>query len=371
MIKNKIGTDVDVFINIKYSTGGIMKKTVSLFLAIVFIFAAQVKSQDLQETLSGLSSDAASAYVNPIISGFGSNLNSGWVSRVPTDLFGFHFGIKIIAMGSMFGDEDKTFNATGSFRFTDAQAAEILANSGISTSNPFYSSIKNELLSAEQSVTFTGPTIVGSDAEYLNVNFPGATIQGQNVAQYNLTVEQVKGYLKDLSFFHTVAPQLNVGTVFGTNASFRYLPSIDLGDLGKFEFFGFGLIHNPSAWLKMPLPVDLGVGFFTQSMKVGDVFETSATQYGIFASRTFGAIISFTPYASLTLENSTTTVSYDYNFDTPVGPQTSSVKFDLEGKNGFGATVGIAMKLIFLNVNVDYKMSDINTISAGLSFFGQ
>ncbi|MDP3682620.1 MAG: hypothetical protein Q8S01_01690, partial [Ignavibacteria bacterium] len=64
-----------------------MKRAYSFFTVIIlfaFIFSGVGKSQTLQETLSNLSNDAAQAYVSPIISGFGANLNSGWVHKSPS-----------------------------------------------------------------------------------------------------------------------------------------------------------------------------------------------------------------------------------------------------------------------------------------------
>lgn len=346
----------------------------TILFALIFAFSTSAQSDPtLEETLSNLSSDAASAYVSPVISGFGSNLNSGWITGAPEAIkFGLTLNLRVVAMGSMFGDDDKTFASTGSFRYTAAQADEILSASNITPStvgSAQYNSIKAELLGQSWQVNISGPTIIGAKDQYLEVEFPGAPIQGQTVGQYSVTLNEVNGYLEDLSLLPMAAAQLNVGTVFGTNASFRYLPDIELGDLGKFSYFGFGLIHNPGVWMSNPLPVDVAVGYFTQTMKVGDIFESTANQYGVYVSKKFGYGISITPYLGLTMETSETTVSYDYEFTDPTGGSTvTSVSFDLEGKNGFGATIGANINLLILNLNVDYKMADINTVSAGISF---
>lgn len=342
-----------------------------LKLVMILVLAggiASVKAQSLDETLSNLSSDAAKKYVAPVVDAFGSNLNSGWVTKVPNQLLGFNLNIRVIGVGTLLDEADQNFSSTGKFNYTSDQVDAILQNSGYNPGSQQYNALKQEILSQEWDVNLSGPTITGSENEYLNVEFPGATIQGQQVGKYKTEIQDVKGFLNKLSIFPSAAVQLNVGTVFGTNAAIRWTPSIDIQDLGKFSWFGIGFIHNPGIWMNNPLPVDVAVGYFYQKLEVGDIFESKATQFGVYVSKTFGAVISITPYASLTTESSETTIQYDYKFDTEVGPQTAKINFDLEGANTSALTVGLAFKLAVLNLNVDYKMAKVNTIGAGISF---
>ena len=338
------------------------------FILLLVSGIATSKAQSLDETLSNLSSDAAKKYVAPVVDAFGSNLNSGWVTKVPNQLLGFHLNVRVMGVGTLLDDADQTFSTSGKFNYTSSQVDAILQNSGYNPGSQQYEALKDEILSREWDVILNGPTITGKESDYLNVEFPGATIEGQQVGKYTTEIPDVKGFLDELSIFPSAAVQLNVGTVFGTNAAIRWTPSIDVQDLGKFSWFGIGFIHNPGIWLNNPLPVDVAVGYFYQKLEVGDIFESKATQFGVYVSKTFGAIVSITPYASLTTESSETTIQYDYNFDTEVGPQTAKIKFDLEGANTSALTVGVALKLAVLNLNVDYKMAKVNTVGAGISF---
>ncbi len=356
-------------------------KNIKLLISIISflsIIQFNLKAQNLEETLSNLSSSVGKAYVSPILSAFGSNLNSGWVSKLPpADFLGLHLDIKVIAMGSFFSDDVKKFNATGDFYFSEFQVEQILANSNITAStvgSQIYNDLKNELMRTKFSVNFSGPTIVGSKKEYLKVKFPGKTIQAGNqqytVNQYEIQIDEVKGFLDEIPALPSGAVQLTVGTIAGTYASLRYLPSVEIEDMGKFTFWGIGLIHNTGIWFKDPLPLDLAVAFFTQKMKVGDIFESNATQYGIYAGKTLGAIISITPYAGFTFEKSKTSVTYDYQSNetvngVPVPP--TKVKFEAEGNNGSAVTVGMNIKLVALNINADYKFAKTRTLSVGIS----
>ncbi|MEW5843284.1 MAG: DUF6588 family protein [Bacteroidota bacterium] len=350
------------------------KRIFTVLVILGLICSAAVKAQSLQETLSSLSSIVGKAYVKPVISAFGSNLNSGWVSQVPSATkLGFHLDVKIIAMGSFFPSDVKSFVESGQFYFSDQQAATIIQNTKTAPApgSPAYNQLKTQILNTPFNVNFSGPTIVGSKSQYLSINFPGEKFQGYQLTSTTFTANAVKGFLDELPAFPTAAAQLTVGTVFGTNVSIRYFPDTEVKDMGKFSFFGAGFIHNIGVWFPNPLPLDLGVGFFTQKMKVGDIFESTAAQYGIYASKTFGFIVSFTPYVGLTMETSKTTVSYNYQSNqtvsgVPVPPV--KISFDIDGENSSSAVVGFNLHLAVVNINADYKFAKTSTASAGVSF---
>ncbi|MCX6168846.1 MAG: hypothetical protein NTX65_05885 [Ignavibacteriales bacterium] len=347
------------------------KKLLSLILILGLVFSSSFKAQSLDETLSKLSSTVGSAYVKPIISAFGSNLNSGWVSQFPSATpLSFHIDLKIVAMGSFFSDNVKTFTATDQFYFDQNQTNSILANSGITPSSPGYQNAYNQIYGQPFTVTFSGPTIIGSKDENLVVRFPGKP--SVNVNAVDVQIPVVKGYLPEAlqKIFPTATAQLTVGTVFGTNLAIRYFPDVNIGELGKSSYFGVGLIHNFGVWFPNPLPLDLTVGYFTQKLKVGTIFESNASQYGIYASKTLGIIVSFTPYIGLTVETSKTTVSYDYTSNQTLNgvPVKAHISVDLEGENKSSAVIGFNLHLGIVNINADYKLAKTKTVSAGISF---
>ncbi len=87
-------------------------KHLLIILAFILTLTNLNHSQSIDETLSHLSSDAGSAYVEPIISAFGSNMNSGWVNGVPpATLLGLHFQVRLIVIGTFLQDANRTFFA--------------------------------------------------------------------------------------------------------------------------------------------------------------------------------------------------------------------------------------------------------------------
>ena len=354
------------------------KRLLSLILILGLVFSSSFKAQSLDETLSKLSSTVGKAYVKLVISAFGSNLNSGWVSQFPSQTkLGFHLDLKIVAMGSFFPSDVKNFTASGGFYFSGSQVDQILQGSNYTPATigqTNYNNLKQQIVAQQFNVNFSGPTIVGSKNDYLKIQFPGQTVTSGStsytVQAYNVAVQEVKGFLDGIPAFPTAAAQLTVGTVFGTNVAVRYLPDIDIKDMGKFKYFGAGIIHNPGVWFPNPLPLDLTVGIFTQKLTVGSIFESKATQMGIYASKTFGFIISVTPYVGLTTESSKTTVSYDYISNQTLNgvPVKAHISMEMEGENTSSAVVGLNIHLGILNINADYKLAKTKTASAGVSF---
>jgi len=349
----------------------------NLFLIAFFSFSSAAllfaqNNGDLEQTLSNLSSTAVNAYISPAVSGFGSNLNSGWVSKLPSaSKMSPYVDFKIIGMGSFFTNNEKNFFTTSQVRFTDQQADEILANSGYYFPDPQYIILKNEMLSRDWTVNISGPTIIGSKNEKAKIEFPGDPSRG--LQSHTVTIDQVKGLLDNWKVFPSAAIQLTVGTVAGTNLSVRYLPDISKtfgfnDQLGKFTFWGIGAIHNPGVWFMIPLPVDLGVGYFYQKLTVGNIIESTNSQFGLYVSKSFGLNIFFVPYAGITFESSKTKVSYEYNYGTTTGPSTLRINLDLEGENDAALLLGCNVKISAVNFNVDFKVAKTKTISAGISF---
>jgi len=340
-------------------------------LIIIFAFIVTItnlnRGQSLEETLSHLSQDAGVAYVNPIISAFGSNMNGGWVNGVPSaSILGLNFQVRIIAVGSFFNDDKKTFLTRGEFWFSAENADDILEANGINP-GPVYDAVKAEILSQSWSVDIGGPTIIGSGDENVQIIFPGAEIQGITIDSTITTLTDVDGFLDGISIFPTPAIQLDVGSIAGTRVSFRYFPKVDIGDVGKTGLWGLGILHNIGFWFPNPIPVDIGLGYFYQDLDIGTVFKNSSNMFGIYASKTFGMIVSFEPYVGLTYETSRTEMHYTYFFDTPIGTQSQTINVELEGENTVGFTIGAQLNLPVVSVNIDYKIAKIKTLTAGIN----
>lgn len=340
-----------------------MKKLILVTISVIFVnFIAIAQSNSLEETLAKLTGSASKSYVAPVTSAFGANLNSGWVQGAPSaKIFGVDISIGLVAMGTFFSDENKTFSSSGSFRF-DSSQADLLIPANITGASR--NSIRNEIRSKDFEVSINGPTIVGSKNDSVRIVFPGAVIQGQTLGQKTIVLP-ITGYLEEIPLLPLAAPQVTLGTVYGTSISFRYLPEMEINqDLGKFKYSGFGIQHNPSIWFPVPLPVNVSVGYFTQSMEVGTIFKSSASIFGIFASKRFGpGALNIEPYAGFSFESSSVDVAYEVVYDTPTGKQPAVISYSIEGENSARFTIGATLKLALFSISLDYNMAKYNSVS--------
>ncbi len=348
-----------------------------LFFGTVF---AQVQS-----ALQGLALDAGKAYVSPIISGFGSNLNSGWVHRAVDDkILGFDLEVGAVMMGTPFKEVNKNFSISSLISLDRKQATEIAQQLVPGVPSTSLSGLVDSIVAKQFKATISGPTIIGAKDKNVVISITsgqsvtytpvGGNPQTLTLSNLNnTTTTDANGVLGDLTALPMAAPQLTFGTIYGTSLSIRYLPSIEVSkELGKFEYLGWGIQHNLGMWLPIPY-VNLSAAFFTQKMKVGDIFETKATTFGFFASKKFGwGLLSLTPYAGFSMESSNVSITYNYTLvDVPTAGSTKiiPITFSIDGENKTKLTLGASLKILLFNINADYNIATYNTFSAGFSLY--
>ena len=344
-------------------------KIISTAVLILLYLASNSSAQTINETLSNISSGAVLKYAEPVIDAFGSSMNSGWFTGLPSSSNGIHAKLRFVGVGSFFTDDLRRFTYTGDLRLTSAQVDEILFSSGYDPNNiPNYESIKNEVLSRDWEVNFNGPTITGDIEEYLTVQFPEAVVQGYNIESYKLELTDVKGYLNNIDVMPSPALQLDLGSIVGTGFSVRYFRGINLQDLGIVNIWGAGFTHNLNYWFAEALPIEIGFGYYFQNFKVGDIFKNTASQYGLFISKKIGGRISIEPYAGLTYETSHSEINYKYAFDSPAGRQELQLNIDYNGDQTVNLALGTSINLSIFVLNFDYKFGGTNTGTVGVGF---
>jgi hypothetical protein len=360
-----------------------MKKTFLTVLLLVLALSSNVQTQDLTETLTKMAGSAAQGYVQPVASGFGADLNGGWFHKSPqTKIFGIDLELGFVAMGTFTNEENKTFSTSGGFRFGGGAVGSGSQSEDIAKNIPNYNLLPNTqkqqvidaISGTEFQVGITGPTIVGTKTDTMKISIPTRQItangQTYTINGNTQTLDGVVGVLDGSAIIPLMAPQASIGTIYGTQLTFRYLPDIEIDPtIGKFSYFGFGVQHNLGMWLPIPI-VDVSASFFTQNLKIGSLFESKATAFGLNVSKQLGfAFLNVTPYAGFMLESSKMNVTYNFEVDKGTGiKEIIPVAFELNGENKSRLTVGLGIRLLVVNINVDYNLGKQNSATAGVFF---
>jgi hypothetical protein len=357
----------------------------TILLAGVHPGVRAAESGSLEETLETLSADAAAAYVAPISSAFGANLNSGWFRTAPSaDRIGFNLDLGMVLMGSFFPKDANHFAVEGRFRLSESEAGFLLdeyeAQQGFALPQAVRDVLTEQITGQYSDVGISGATVVGSSSDSLTIAYPGAVYQAFD-QDYTVPATAIKlpvaGFdnLADMPLLPLTVPQFSLGTVFGTQLTLRLLPEVELSpELGNYSYSGFGIQHNPAVWMKHELPVDLALSYFTQTMEVGTLFSCKASAFGITASKRWGwRMLNLTPYAGLLLESAEMEVDYLLQVPVPAsslypdGVYTEPIHIVLESANSSRLVLGCNLRLGIVNWNLDYNVAEYSGFSTGVS----
>jgi len=291
----------------------LMKLLRMLCLPLVILVSMPGSAQNLDELIARYTGDNVEGYVNPLVTGLGANLNSGYFVGAYVPEFGFHVDLRANAMAAIFSDDQKTFMATTEGLFTPVQTAET-------------------------------STIVGDGV--------GTTVSGSGNTSYTFP----GGY--DLGALGTVAPTLTIGSVYGTEAAIRFLAfDTDDEDFGEFQLFGFGMRHSISQYIPNS-PVDIAAGFAYTDLKLGTIIDINQSYFHAEVGK---RIPFFQVYGGLGIESNSTDIEYIPD------DSTEEVKLELTGDNKFRVFAGFGIDLAILHISLDYSLGSQQVLNAGVS----
>jgi hypothetical protein len=324
-------------------------------LAALVLSAHPINAQDdLSSKISQFLGENGTMYVQPAISSFSANLNSGiFQSADVHGLLGFE--VDLVAMFAPVPDDKKTFQASIPPTIRDP-----------ADSNKIY------FAGRDYDQVVVTPTALGQKTGTKVFTKGGTPVE----------VFQFPGGA-DLKLVPLVVPQLKVGGPVGTELIIRYVPEVTLNDaVGKLSLVGIGAKHSVSQWLPGPsvtgaarpgsFPLDISVGLMYQVFSIrdtagGDFVKTKAFSIGAQASKN---ILFFTFYGGIAYETATTTISYNYRPTVPevveVAPQQVNLE-GIRGDNTFRITGGLKFHWLMINVFADYSVASQPVVSAGLA----
>ncbi len=211
----------------------------------------------------------------------------------------------------------------------------------------------------------------------------------------------------DLSTVYAAIPQIEIGSLFGTELLLRFIPSVNLGEsIGDFSFWGIGLKHSISQYFgnnyldsESERPFDMAVQAVYQGTNLKNTvgvtkadLNADATMYNfnVHFSKSFSDIIDI--YSGFSYEMIEITSTYKYelpieiqwqlglidkisdenpNFEPTPGfpgdknPQVSKLSVS---DNNFKWTIGARKAFGNFAIFIDYNVSNFNIFSGGLEY---
>ena len=267
--------------------------------------------QTVEDLVSKYTEENGIGFTQPLGDALGATFNSGLFHSAHMQKLGFQMYLGLVTSGAFFSEKRETFMATTEGNFTPLQTAEV-------------------------------PTVVGP-AESVEVNGDGGTVYvfpaGMNVRMLPFAV-----------------PQLTIGSVYGTDVTFRYFARSFNEDVGDLDLFSWGIRHSVSQYFST-LPLDLAVGLYNQRLRLGDILDCNSWFVVAQASK---KIKIFTFYGGLGYENAKMDLEYTYE------AEDTKVAFQLKGSNNIRFTAGVTFNLGPVKLNVDYSLASQSVLSAGL-----
>ncbi|MEO8512429.1 MAG: DUF6588 family protein, partial [Ignavibacteria bacterium] len=188
---------------------------------------------------------------------------------------------------------------------------------------------------------------------YFGLKAIGTYVNGDNPA--------VKNANNTLDIIPMAVPQVQIGSVLGTEISARFLPSIRIGQYGSVGMWGIGIKQGITSHFKKS-PLDLSVGFAYNNLSIGDskdkdLVNASSVAANIQLSKELSV---FTLYTGVQYEKTSIDVKVNY--------ENAVTTMNFENDNSIKAIVGLNIKLGPVNLNGDYSFGKTNSISAGFGF---
>ncbi|WP_345265694.1 DUF6588 family protein [Nibrella viscosa] len=290
-----------------------MKTGFLLGLSMLLLPAAH--GQRVESFLGTYKGQNATGYLQPFADALPAMLQSGYSQDARVDS-SFHLYIGLVVFAALPTDAQRQFTATTEGAFTPVQPATV-------------------------------PTIFGDTRSVI--------VNGDNGTSYVFSGGLNTRYLP------LAAPQLTLGSLYGTELNLRYFAS-DFGkNFGKVSLIGGGIRHSLSQYFH-PRNLDLTLAYAEQQFKIGTVLNVRSRQLMLEAGQHWKGI-AYYGFAGYLM--SKTDIHYAYSAEA-----SSQVNLSLKNKNALIAGAGFSVKVwkIKLNANARYAGSIVATGGLGLDF---
>lgn len=261
-------------------------------------------------------------YIQPLGDLFGANMNAGLYHSAAIPRDGFHIRIDVVGAISLIGEQHKVYDATLPEGFVP------------------------------QGGSYQTATVFGGRGTTFKDASSGLEYKGSD------------GIVR-LSAFPLLVPQLTIGSLFGTEATFRFMKTPQLSQQWfptKSTLLGVGLRHSISQYIRNAA-VDVSIGAFYSTFTLGDIIDFTARAVNVSISKTVSL---FTPYVGLGYERSTMHLHYDFKGEGGQYPRLVDVV--IEGANRFRVTGGFTIDLQAVHLFADANFGNVHHYSGGFGF---
>lgn len=293
---------------------GPVRTAVVLVAAVLICVQVSPAQSDMENVLKQYTATTVKGYIQPMADLFGANMHSGLYQSASIPQTGLSIRLTIVGMGAVVGDDQKNYTLALPPSFARR--------------------------------TIQAPTIFG----------PKATLVRD--ADTGLEFKPSDGII-DASLFPLAVPQLTVGSIFGTEATVRFITTPSIGDdtFPKTTLWGIGVRHSISQYIPAA-PVDIAAGLFYSSFTVGDIIDFTGLTIGAQAGKSFGIV---DLHGGISWEKSTMNLSF-----TPSATGSPAVNLDLDGENSVRFTAGAGLNLGVLSLFADANFGAITNFSGGI-----
>jgi len=319
----------------------------------------------MDQTLPNFTADVARDYLEPFLSGYGADMNSGWMQRVPSPKkYEFNISFGLVGMGAFLNNAPTSFSQSANLVLTSDEISYL--TQGYSSDVQQY--LIGQLTGLSIPVTVSGPTVVGGGNGQVGITTNPPLVfnyNGQLIDLANKWIPQgISAAFDSKNLFPMVAPQLTLGTFYGTNLVLRYFPiaAFSQGYLSHSFGYGVGFQHNPFVWFTHKPNIDFCLGIFYQHVNFENIVITDNINGGLYIGKTWKhKAVSYSLFGGASYQVSQVNFSYTYN-NTPI-----SFSFTSTGANNFCGTLGAGIKFWLLSLNADFNFAKYSTFTIGLS----
>ena len=314
---------------------------------LITLVIPSVFGQGMEELIKGGSQDAnylIQGYTTPFIRAFGTGLNQGWYNTADTHKFpGFDLTVSVSLIGVPSSDKNFTVDNT-----------------------------KLSTIELDQTTNGKGdiPTFFGSTSPTNKTfSFRDATPGSFDVPAgiYDLPIARVPVPILNLGF----------GLPKGIELVGRFVPNLNLGDVGTLGLWGIGVKHDVKQYIPglklLPFSMSIFAGYtsFKSEVTIDDSqdqfanFEIKSTTLQLLASKKI-AVLTIYGGVGYDLTKGDLAIKGTYDIDGNAGSQELTDPVDFSAKhNSARITAGLRLKLGPITLHGDYTQAKYSAITAG------